>query len=109
MDNYNSFQIAKAIQIIIYLVLFIIFLITIISIYSTINTNLSLRRREFAVLRSLGLNKKGFNKMILYESLMLSIKSLLFGILLSCLLIILFIKIFTLSDSAIYLLFFKCL
>lgn len=106
MINYGSFQTMKAIGIIIYLTIFILFSTTIISIFSTINTNLSLRRREFAVLRSMGLNKKGFNKMVLYESIMLSIKGLLFGILLSIALLMLFINIFQIQDSFISILFF---
>ena len=39
-----------------------------------------LRKKEFAVLRSLGLTNHGFNKMIFFESIMFGIKSLFYGI-----------------------------
>lgn len=55
-------------------------LIGVTSVFNTINTSINLRRREFAILRSVGLSPKGFNKMILFESLFFGIKSLLYGL-----------------------------
>lgn len=98
-ENNKGYKIIDAIKVLIYLLIIIVLLITVMSIYNTININLSLRRREFAVLRSLGLTKKGFNKMILYESFMISIKSLIFGILLSFLIFALLIRILELGSS----------
>ena len=57
-----------------------IVIISLTSIINTINTNLLLRETEFAVLRSIGLSKKGLNKMLLFESIFLCIKTLVLGI-----------------------------
>ena len=41
---------------------------------------MELRKREFATLKSIGMTKKEFNRMILLESIFYSLKSLFFGI-----------------------------
>src|SRR5690606_36206901 len=43
--------------------------ISIANILNTISTSISLRKREFAVLKSVGMTPRGFNKMINYESI----------------------------------------
>ena len=58
----------------------IITLIGITNVFNTINTNIQLRRKEFAMLRSVGLSPKGFNKMIYYESIFYGLKALLYGL-----------------------------
>lgn len=50
------------------------------SVFNTLNTSIILRRREFAMLRSVGLSPKGFNKMIIFETLIFTVKSLLYSI-----------------------------
>lgn len=50
------------------------------SVFNTINTSINLRRREFSVLRSIGMDPKSFNKMLWYESFMFGFKSLLYGV-----------------------------
>src|SRR5690606_758106 len=40
----------------------------------------ALRRREFAMLKSMGLTPEGFNKMINYESIFYGLKALLYGL-----------------------------
>jgi putative ABC transport system permease protein len=50
------------------------------NILNTISTSISLRKREFAMLKSVGMTPKGFNKMINYESLFYGIKALLYGL-----------------------------
>ena len=45
-------------------------LIGVTNIFNTIGTNVALRRREFAMLRSVGLTPRGFNKIINYEHLL---------------------------------------
>jgi putative ABC transport system permease protein len=63
-----------------------IVLITLIStanIFNTISTSISLRKREFAMLKSVGMTPKGFNKMIHYESIFYGVNSLLYGLPLS--------------------------
>ncbi len=58
----------------------VISIIGITNIFNTITTNMALRNREFAILKSIGMQDKEFNKMINYESLIYGIKSLLIGI-----------------------------
>lgn len=50
------------------------------NIYNTISTSILLRKREFAMLKSIGMTPKGFNKMIHYESLFYGIKALIYGL-----------------------------
>ena len=62
----------------------LISLIAAANVFNTISTGINLRRREFAMLKSVGMGKKGFNKMMCYESLLYGLKSLLFGLPVSC-------------------------
>lgn len=57
--------------------------ISIANIFNTISTSISLRKREFAMLKSVGMTPKGFTKMMNYESIFYGVKSLLFGLPLS--------------------------
>ena len=59
----------------------VISLIGLTNIFNTISTNMQLRSKEFASLKSIGMTKKEFNRMIRLESLMYGIKSLIIGIL----------------------------
>ena len=90
---HNDIITIDCIKLVIYMVLGLIVFITVVSIIGAISSNLNLRRKEFAVLKSLGLSNRGFNKMIFYESLMLSLKSLLFGLLIFILIAVMFIRI----------------
>lgn len=58
----------------------LISLISIANIFNTISTSISLRKREFAMLRSVGMTPKGFNKMINYESIFYGVNALLYGL-----------------------------
>ena len=58
----------------------VISLIGITNIFNTITTNMNLRKPEFAMLKSVGMTKKEFNRMIRLESLFMGLKSLIFGI-----------------------------
>ncbi|TWT08066.1 FtsX-like permease family protein [Planococcus sp. CPCC 101016] len=58
----------------------LISLISIANIFNTISTSISLRKREFAMLRSVGMTPKGFNKMIRYESFFYGGKALAYGL-----------------------------
>ena len=58
----------------------VISLIGITNIFNTITTNINLRSKEFAMLKSIGMTKKEFNKMIRLESLFYGTKSLIIGI-----------------------------
>ena len=50
------------------------------NVFNTISTNISLRRREFATLKSVGLTSKGMRKMMIFESILYGVKSLLFSL-----------------------------
>lgn len=68
------------IQIFLYGFITVISLIGITNIFNTITTNMNLRSREFAMLKSIGMTDKEFNKMIRLESILYGLKSLLIGI-----------------------------
>ena len=72
------------IKILVYGFITLVTLIGVTSVFNTINTSIALRRKEFAVLRSVGLTPKGFNKMLCFESLFFGLKSLLYAIPVSC-------------------------
>lgn len=58
----------------------LISLIAAANVFNTISTNVNLRRREFAMLKSVGMNASGFNKMMIYECLLYGSHSLLYGL-----------------------------
>lgn len=64
----------------------VIALIGITNIFNTITTNMELRSREFAMLKSVGMTKKEFNRMVRLESLFYGTKSLIIGIPIGCIL-----------------------
>lgn len=76
-EQYNTLL---AYKIILYGFVILITLIGVTSVINTINMSVTLRRQEFAMLRSIGLTPKGFNKMLIFECLLFGIKSLLYGI-----------------------------
>lgn len=72
IDNAEAFQTMNTVifimQVFIYGFIVLITLITIANIINTISTGISLRRKEFAMLKSVGITPKGFRKMICLES-----------------------------------------
>ncbi len=58
----------------------LISLIAVANVFNTISTNINLRRREFAMLKSVGMTKRGFNKMMNFECILYGVKGLLYGI-----------------------------
>ena len=73
-------QLILLISVLAYGFILLITLVSIANIFNTISTSISLRKREFAMLKSVGMTPKGFNKMINYESIFYGIKSLLYGL-----------------------------
>lgn len=47
---------------------------------NTIYTSIGIRRKEFAMLKSVGMTPKAFHQMIMFESLLYGLKALLYGI-----------------------------
>ena len=82
VDNRGIEQRAIYTTISIFLYTFIIVtaLIGITNIFNTITTSMELRQKEFAHLKSVGMTKKEFNKMIILENVFLGFKSLIIGI-----------------------------
>ena len=74
----NSFF--TLVAIFLYGFIIVIALIVITNIFNTITTSMELRTKEFAILRSVGMTKKEFNRMIRLESLFYGVKSLIIGI-----------------------------
>ena len=68
------------IAIFLYGFIIVIALIGVTNIFNTITTSISLRRREFATLKSVGMTSKEFNRMIFLESFFYCTKSLIIGI-----------------------------
>lgn len=58
----------------------LISLIAMANVFNTISTSISLRRREFAMLRSVGLTQKGFRRMMDYECLIYGLRALACGL-----------------------------
>ena len=68
------------VKILMYGFISLVTLIGVTSVFNTISTSMALRKREFAVLRSIGLTNRGFNKILFFESLFFGLKSLIYAI-----------------------------
>lgn len=93
LDDGNSFEVYNVekmanmynamtlvISIFAYGFIIVISLIGVTNIFNTITTNMRLRSKEFAMLKSIGMTKREFNRMIRLESLFYGVKSLIIGI-----------------------------
>lgn len=60
----------------------VITLIGVTNIFNTVTSNIELRSKEFAMLKSIGMTKKEFNRMVNLETLFYGTKSLIYGIIL---------------------------
>ena len=89
-SNLNTFNMEKSVKaenavilvisIFLYGFIGVITLIGITNIFNTITTNMNLRKKEFAMLKSIGMTRKEFNRMIRLESIFYGVKSLIIGI-----------------------------
>ena len=89
-SNLNTFNMEKSVKaenavvlvisIFLYGFIGVITLIGITNIFNTITTNMNLRKKEFAMLKSIWMTKKEFNRMIRLESIFYGVKSLVIGI-----------------------------
>lgn len=73
-------QSMMAMKVFVYGFVVVISLVSITNIVNTISTNINLRKREFAIIKSIGVTPSGFNKMIYLESLLYGALSLIYGI-----------------------------
>ncbi len=62
----------------------LISLIAAANVFNTISTNISLRRREFAMLKSVGMSQKSFKRMMDFECLLYGSRALLYGLPVAC-------------------------
>lgn len=84
IDHYSyaldSIQFNKVIKIFMYAFIALITMITLANIINTITTSISSRKREFAMIKSVGITPQSFKKMIALESVFYGINSLLIAI-----------------------------
>ena len=67
-------------EIIIYGFVGVLLLIGLVSVISTLSTNVMMRTREFAVLKSVGMTTEGLQKMLLSESVICTLKAIVWGV-----------------------------
>lgn len=72
-----------AIRVLSYGFIILISLIAAANVFNTISTNIMLRKREFAMLKSMGMGRKSMQKMMNYECMIYGIRSIVYGIVLS--------------------------
>lgn len=93
---YEEMRMIKNVQLVVRILVYgfisLVTLIGVTSVFNTINTSIALRRKEFAMLRSMGLTPKGFNRIICFESLFVGLRSLIIGLPIS-LLVTLFLHV----------------
>ena len=77
-DRQNS--LILIIAIFLYGFIIVISLIGVTNIFNTITSNMNLRSKEFANLKSIGMTKKEFNRMIRLESIFYGLKSIIIGL-----------------------------
>lgn len=79
-DSARERGIVMVVRVISYGFISLISAIAAVNVFNTVSTNILLRRREFAMLRSVGMTKRGFNRMMNFECLLYGTKSLLYGV-----------------------------
>ena len=84
---YNVYEIVEqyrsltfVIDVFTYVFVIMISLIAVANVFNTISTNIRLRRRELAMLRSVGMSDRDFNKMMNYECIFYGMRALIFGL-----------------------------
>lgn len=78
VEQYRS--ITFVIDVFTYVFVIMISLIAVANVFNTISTNIRLRRRELAMLRSVGMSNRDFNKMMNFECAFYGMRALLFGL-----------------------------
>lgn len=95
--------IVLVINIFLYGFIAVITLIGVTNIFNTITSNMELRQKEFAMLKSIGMTKREFNRMINLETIFYGTKSLLYGVILGLIGTFAIYKAFTIKlDSGFY-------
>ena len=79
-DRNSQRMVVTIVNVFSYGFIILISLIALANVFNTISTSIMLRRREFAMLKSIGLSERGFGRMMNYECMIYGIRSLLFGL-----------------------------
>lgn len=79
-DKESQRMLVTVVRVFSYGFIILISLIAMANVFNTVSTNVMLRRREFAMLKSIGLGEKGFRKMMNYECIIYGCKGLLWGL-----------------------------
>ncbi len=79
-DKESMRMLVTVVRVFSYGFIILISLIAMANVFNTVSTNVMLRRREFAMLKSIGLGEKGFRKMMNYECIIYGCKGLLWGL-----------------------------
>jgi putative ABC transport system permease protein len=83
-SNRKSKSAILMVQILLYGFVVVVSLIGSVNIVNTLTTNIILRNREFATLKSIGLTQKGLKKMIVLEGLLYGTVSAIYGSIIGC-------------------------
>ena len=87
-EQQSARNVITAASIIMYIFVALIALISVTNVFNTITTNINLRRREFAMLKSIGMTSNGFNGMMNFECVLYGAKSLLYGLPISAVILV---------------------
>ena len=79
-ESMVEMRISNLVSVFVYGFVGLLILIALTNVVSTISTNVRLRRREFAVLQSTGMTRGGIGRMLTLESILCSVRALLFGL-----------------------------
>lgn len=88
-DKKNSDSIIK---LIVYSIAGLFALIGIVNAFTTVSTSIKQRKREFAMLRSIGISPKGMNKMLLLEGAFFGLKPIINSLPVICIVILISLK-----------------
>jgi len=83
-DNRTRKSTILMVQILLYGFVLVVSLIGSVNIVNTLTTNIILRKREFATLKSIGLTQKGLKKMIVLEGLLYGVVGAVYGSIIGC-------------------------
>lgn len=91
MNLYKNFQESNqmdiAIKVFIYGFIVVISLISSLNIINSVSTNIILRKREFAIVKAVGLGDRGIKKMVTLEGILCSLIGVLYGTIISSVLV----------------------
>ena len=79
-ERQSNSRMILVLEIFLYGFIIVIVLIGVTNVVNTITTSMNIRSREFAMLRSVGMTRKEFRRMVRAEGILYSLKSVVFGI-----------------------------